>query len=402
ALAFVLSGAALWLLAGASPAAGAASAATRPQNARTWIARACAAAVALIGLLTLVEYVFGWDLHIDRLLAERLASATNGSYPGRMAPATAVNFVLLAAAFLLADLNARAKRWPAQWLVLAAALNSFMPLLGYAYGVESLYRLQAYSSMALHAALAFLVLCVGFLSARPTRGLMILATGSDAGGMLLRRLFPAALVVPSVLGWLRVQGQEAGYYTTALGTALYAAANVVVFSALIWWTARSVQRTEAGRRQAEDALRESREHARAIFEIALDGIVAMDHEGRITEFNPAAERIFRYRRDEVIGRQLADVIVPAALREQHRRGLARYLATGEANVLGRRVELPGMRSDGEQVTVELSITRMPGGGPPMFAGFIRDVTERKQAEAAREQLAAIVRFSDDAIIGKSL
>ena len=182
----------------------------------------------------------------------------------------------------------------------------------------------------------------------------------------------------------------------------------------------AVRRDFAGRERAEEALREvrdelerrveqrtaqlalSHERTRAIFDTALDGIVTMDHEGRIAEFNPGAERIFGYSREEVQGRPLAEVLIPAGLREQHCAGLARYLATGEAAVLGKRIEIAGLRADGTEVPVELSINRMPGDGPPTFAGFVRDITERKRAEEVNARLASIIECSDDAIVSKNL
>src|SRR2546430_4113096 len=175
--------------------------------------------------------------------------------------------------------------------------------------------------------------------------------------------------------------------------------------ALALW---AIHRDFAGRTRAERALRDARdqlelrvrqrtaelaltnERTRAIVDTALDGIVTMDHEGKLTEFNPAAERIFGYSRSEVIGRPLAEVLIPATLREQHRAGLARYLATGEGSVLGKRLELSGLRADGSEVAIELSIKRMPGDGPPSFAGFVRDLTERKLGEAkVQAQLARL-------------
>ena len=108
--------------------------------------------------------------------------------------------------------------------------------------------------------------------------------------------------------------------------------------------------------------------------------MTIDHEGCITEFNPAAERTFGYRRDEVLGRQLADIIIPPALRERHRQGFARYLATGEARVLGQRIEMTALRADGSEFPAELAITRIPLDGPPSFTGYMRDITERKQSE----------------------
>ena len=118
----------------------------------------------------------------------------------------------------------------------------------------------------------------------------------------------------------------------------------------------------------------------AILDSALDSIVSVDHDGRITEFNPAAERTFGYRRDDVVGRQLADIIIPPSFREAHRLGFARYLATGEARVIGRRIEMTAIRAGGTEFPVELAITRVPLDGPPSFTGYLRDITERKQAE----------------------
>jgi PAS domain S-box-containing protein len=117
---------------------------------------------------------------------------------------------------------------------------------------------------------------------------------------------------------------------------------------------------------------------------ALDCIVTIDHEGCITEFNPAAEHTFGYRRDEVLGKHLADVIIPPSLREKHRQGFARYLATGEARVLGKRIEMTAVRADGSEFPVELAITRIPLEGPPSFTGYLRDITERKHAEQRGE------------------
>ena len=133
-------------------------------------------------------------------------------------------------------------------------------------------------------------------------------------------------------------------------------------------------------REEEKELKRSEARKAAILDSALDCIVAIDHEGRITEFNPAAERTFGYRRSEVVGKDLADVIIPPSLREEHRRGFARYLATGEARMLGRRIETTALRSDGSKFPVELAITRIPFDGPPSFTGYLRDITERKQSE----------------------
>jgi two-component system cell cycle sensor histidine kinase/response regulator CckA len=144
------------------------------------------------------------------------------------------------------------------------------------------------------------------------------------------------------------------------------------------------------RLSAEAALKESEARQHAVFETALDGLIMMDHEGRVAEFNPAAEQIFQYSRGEVLGKPMADLIIPPALRESHRRGLARYNATGQATILGRRIEISAMRKDGSEFPAELSISRINREGPPFFTGEVRDLTEQKRIQ--KEMLKSEERF----------
>ncbi len=140
------------------------------------------------------------------------------------------------------------------------------------------------------------------------------------------------------------------------------------------------------RKRATTAKKESDVLRAAIIDVALDSIITIDHRGVITEFNPAAEATFGFRKDDVIGRQMVDLIIPPSYREAHLRGLERYLKTGEAHVLGRRIEITGMRSDGSEFPVELAIARVPIEGPPFFTAYLRDLTERKALEARQDLL----------------
>src|SRR5207249_643753 len=114
------------------------------------------------------------------------------------------------------------------------------------------------------------------------------------------------------------------------------------------------QASERAVQMARQARTATEARAAATVEAALDAIITIDHEGRVIEFNPAAEKTFGYARDEATGRPLTDLVIPAALRERHRAGLARYLARGESEIFGRRVELTAMRSDGSEFPVELT------------------------------------------------
>ena len=134
------------------------------------------------------------------------------------------------------------------------------------------------------------------------------------------------------------------------------------------------------RKQAELKLRASEARTRLIVETALDAVVMMSSDGLLTGWNPQAEAIFGWPPSAVIGRNLADTIIPQRLREAHRAGLARYLASGEAVVLNRRLEITALHRDGHEFPVELTIASLELDGAVGFSAFIRDITERKLAE----------------------
>jgi len=140
-----------------------------------------------------------------------------------------------------------------------------------------------------------------------------------------------------------------------------------------------------------------RGHYRALLSASLDCVVAMDHRGCVTEWNPAAVRTFGYSEADALGRDMAELIVPRGLRERHREGVARYLSGGDPVVLDRRVEIVAMRRDGSEFPCELTITRIGNDNDPMFVGYIRDITERHATEAElRASRARIVTAADDA------
>jgi PAS domain S-box-containing protein len=132
----------------------------------------------------------------------------------------------------------------------------------------------------------------------------------------------------------------------------------------------------------ESEVHKSEARKAAMLESAIDAVVAIDHRGCITEFNPSAERVFGYSRAEVMGRPMADLLVPPSIRDRHRRSFAHYLSTGETTILGRVVEITAMRADGTEFPVELAVARIDLPGPPSFTAYVRDITNRKRRELA--------------------
>ena len=145
--------------------------------------------------------------------------------------------------------------------------------------------------------------------------------------------------------------------------------------------------------RSDAALRSSEARLRSVVSAALDCVISMDHRGRVIAFNPAAEETFGYRADEALGKEMADLIIPPALRPAHRAGLRRYLETGEAKVIGERLELTAMHADGSEFPVELAITRLDGEPEPTFTGYLRDISERRRAEEEREELLRLEQMA---------
>ena len=142
----------------------------------------------------------------------------------------------------------------------------------------------------------------------------------------------------------------------------------------------------------------------AVFQAALDAVIVMGADGRVTDWNPAAERAFGYTREEAVGRDLAELVIPPGLREAHRSGLERYIRTGRTSILDRHVELSALRKDGSEFAVELTVTRVPGTDPPAFAGFLRDLTEMRELAAARDRFERRLYFlaQAGAVLDRSL
>jgi PAS domain S-box-containing protein len=140
--------------------------------------------------------------------------------------------------------------------------------------------------------------------------------------------------------------------------------------------------------RAQEAVREADARKSAILNAAFDCVVTMDHRGHIVEANKATERTFGYSAEEMIGQELAALMIPPDLRDAHRKALIRYIDTGQSRMINHPVELRGMRKDGSEFPVELAVTRPQLPGQPLFCGYMRDVTERRKAEEALRRLAS--------------
>ena len=285
AIAFILASVALRLLLSESP----------PPRSRL-LARLCAAVVVLLALLCLSRLFIAWDLGPDRLLfRDQLARADEGR-PNRMAPNTALNFVLLGMALLCLDYRTRRGWRPAEGLALTAGVFGLVAVAGYVYGSSVLYGVGTFIPMAANTAIGFLILSTGVICARPGQGLPALFLSRSAGALLARRLLPAALIVPLAFGWLRLEGQKLGLYDTTGGVSFMVTATTLILAVLVWRCAVELDRSDLARGGAEQSLRLLNEHL----------------EARVAERTEDLERLNEELRMEVDERGRAE----DALREQ--------------------------------------------------------------------------------------
>ncbi len=247
--------------------------------AKRRIAKICAAIVALVGLITLSEHIFGWNPGIDQLLFFESTDEAGLSFPGRMGVAASLDFLFLGIA--LSTLDARSKRWfrvsnIAVMLVIATTLLVF---LYYFYGIEKFEPVATYFTIALHTVVAFLSICAAILLARPERGVVATLLGNSPGAIVARRMWPALLIV-ILLGWIKNTSRDSGWVSPGFATAVFVLSVLLLLVGLIWWTAVSLNRTDKERRRAALALRHSESRLTALLEQLPVGIGLTDREGR--------------------------------------------------------------------------------------------------------------------------
>lgn len=210
AIGFILSGLSLWFWHRHPPRH------FSQHSAQLW-----AFLVLLLGVLTLLQYIFPIDFGIDQLIFKESVDAIATAAPGRMAPNTALNFFLIGSALLLLC-HRRPQYLATHFFTIVSFLIAFLGLLGYLYGNAYFYHYgETFTAMALHTAITFILTCISIIIAHPQRGLMVVITMDNAGGILARRLFLAAILIPPLISWVILLGYRYEIYTPEMETSLF-------------------------------------------------------------------------------------------------------------------------------------------------------------------------------------
>jgi len=240
--------------------------AVRPRRSATTeaIQQTLAAFMGTIALITLYEYARHSSPGIDLLLFGDKLVDTPWNPPGRIAINSASTLLLFALALLSLPHDRRRRDYRAQMFATPALLIPLVALIGYVFGVKGMYSVSHSSGLAVPSAIGHLVLGVGILFVNRERGVSALLVDEGAAGVLTRRLLPAALIAPVILGLIRIVGETAGFYETEFGVSLFAVSSIVTFVLLVLWSARVLRDSD---RERVDLLA-LEQHARAIAERA--------------------------------------------------------------------------------------------------------------------------------------
>ena len=375
-------------------------------------------AVSVVGLVTLsvylAEHATGREISLISSPVLNLFLA----HDDRMAALTALIFVILGLVLVLLGTGSRHAANAAHALLLPATFLSYVILLEYLLGIEGLHEWLDVS-VALHTGVAFWVVCIGLFGARDDTWLMTVFFSDLAGGHMVRRLLPALVILPLVIGWLRLNGERAGIFSSEVGVGLVAATNTVCLLWLVWLTARSVDVTDDRRRQTEKAqldrekqyrnlvekakdeleqrvqerteqLEAASAYARSLIEASLDPLVTISPTGKITDVNEATEEATGITRDQLLGSDFSDIF---AQPDMARRGYQQVLAEGFV----RDYPLTIRHTSGRTIEVLYNATvyRDEAGEVKGVFAAARDITERKRVEEEldehRKNLERLVR-----------
>ncbi|MCK9426048.1 MAG: PAS domain S-box protein [Ignavibacteriaceae bacterium] len=350
--------------------------------------------VLLLGLLTLLEYLFNMNVGIDQLIFLDSPGAALTSNPGRMAPTTAVMFILLSSALIF--FQNRLGHRTAQVFSLFVMATGFVSFMGYAYSVSALFQFHTYTAMALHTAILFILLSLGILFSKPQVGFMKILLSRNVGGAMMRRILPVAILLPFLIGWIHVNSQYFELLPLGIAEIILDVINVTLFSILIFWLANSLNMVDIKREQGKEELIKQNAVLNAIINNSHSVIIFMlDKNYRYVAFNENHKLEMKkvYNVEIAVGMKLLDLITIPEVKEKAKASIDRVLA-GETFV---ETEI----QPDVNIYYEFHWNVVKKEGEIIGAScFVIDITEREKAvEKVRESEMKYRQLFDDDLSG---
>lgn len=366
---------------------------------KIYASHALCSAVFFITFLTLSQYLLGIDLGIDQLFVPDVLNPVLTSSPGRMASTTALTLMLQSIA-LFAPQSSRIRIS----LSLVGAAIAYLNICGYVFDVSPLYSYFRHTVMALPTALALTIICLGTVSLNPKHPTLQMILAETPAGFMLRRMLPSALILPFVLGWVRLAALRHGLDITGVSIAFFSVSYSVIFVVLIWRNALVIEKASIQKEVAEKqrdtaeqtALRQARRIS-SIMENISDAVITINDRGQIKTINQATMNLFGFKASELIGAKV-DILLPNYLRSQDRESLIKRLSFQLSDrKFGFRRELEAKKKNGQLFPIDLAVSEFSIGEERYFTGVIRDITERKKSQEALRRWEYIFKNAQWAI-----
>jgi PAS domain S-box-containing protein len=330
----------------------------------------------LCGLVILTESALNLDFGVDNLIAKAMGSSAALATSQRPPVIAAACIALLGIALLLLGRKV-CSFYPSQILALLSGLVGTAGLVGYALNAKEFYSIPGFASTSLQTATTIVALSLGVLFARPSEGFVAALNHDTADGRLARRLLPCAVLIPILFAWLRLKGQLLGLYGTEVGLILYATANIACLLVFVYISVDQLGRALSTARRVEDRFKR-------LVEAAPDAMVIVNERGRIVLINTQTQKLFGYTRDELLG-QAIEVLVPQKSRGRHSEHRTKFVHNSLVRPMGAGLELYGLRKDGTEFPVEVSLSPLETEEGLLVSSAVRDITDRKRFERTLQE-----------------
>jgi PAS domain S-box-containing protein len=370
------------------------------QRRRRAVQLACAAAIIALAGLSLAQDLTGANFGTDEILFRDLPGAAQTVHPGRMSPITAIGLLLLGGALALLGSGRVALRRTLEALALLTLALALIALIGYAYDTEALFPLPGFGSMALLTPPGLALLALGILCARAD-GLAGVFVSAGLGGQVARRFLPLALIAP-LFGGLVQLGEGAGLFDGTQGAAVFAAAMVLVLGALFWRNALALDASDAARQQAQALVARQAAELATLYATAPVGLFFFDTDLRYVRVNPAMAALNGLPADQHIGRTLRQLLTPELANDVETQ-VRQVLETGQPLLNCEVQGATAPRSAEQQRYWLVSYYPVQTGDGSICGvhGAVQEITARKQAEQALRKSEAfsrsIIKSSSDCI-----